>query len=204
MGFVKDAVGSVIGGVGDVIGSTVGQIPGIGDVVQAGLPILGGAVGGPVGGALGGALSGAMAEDPSAGTVLGGAGLGLGAQQLLEQFRQQQEDASRARDLVNQGVGLSQQSADIALDQFQRNQPLRQAFRQGALGFSDPTNPFAQSAGAGVSIQPQQEQGPEPGSLQSRVDRLISNPRFSPSVSREMENSLGAIGNLSDKLAGRF
>lgn len=191
MGFVKDAIGGVVGGVGDVLGSTVGKIPGIGDVVQAGLPIAGSVLGGPLGGALGGAVAGGMGEEggPTGQGILQGAGQGLSTQQMLEAFRQQQADAERARELVNQGVDFSGQSADIAMNQFQQDQPLRQAFRQGAMNFSDPTNPFAQSAGAGMMPQPQPQldpriaqgggqpaepQGPPPGSLSSRVQGMLA------------------------------
>ena len=185
MGFVGDA----IGGVGDVLGDTIGQVPVVGDVVKAGLPILGGAIGGPVGGALGGALSKGMAGGASPEEILQAGAGGFGLQQGMEGFRQAQQDRDRSRELTNQAISQSQRANDLAMGLWNRGQPQRDAFRRGAMNFSDPTNPFANPVSMAPSfpggVTPQapaprrpspepQFTGPEPGSFAKRIDDALS------------------------------
>lgn len=110
-------IGDILEEVGPALGPLASFIPGVGPIAAPLLGALGGGASGGIGGALGGALAGLSANE---------------IRQLLEQ---QQKDAERARELTNQAVG-------IGTEQFQKDAPLRESFRTGALTFQDPTNPF--------------------------------------------------------------
>lgn len=169
--FLLGFLGDIVGGIGDVVGGAlggIGDIPVLGDVVKAGAPIAGSIFGGPLGGAIGGGIS-KMMSGGGVKDILGGAATGGGMGALTQGFQQQRADSQRARQLVNDAVGTSQGAADIQMDQFNRDQPMRQGFRQGAQNFFDPTNPFSVNQGApgnmsfGGQGMPQMPQMPQGG-----------------------------------------
>jgi len=119
----------------DAIG---GALKGIGKVAA---PIVGGAFGGPLGAAAGSALGGLLGGSPQ--QIAGGAFAGLTAGQMRQAIEQANRDRQRARELANQSVGFAQDAVNTQQQQFGLDAPLRDAFRMGALNFSDPTNPFS-------------------------------------------------------------
>jgi hypothetical protein len=94
----------------------------------------------------GGAL-GAIMNSIGGGDAAKGGLEGFGTASTLQALLQQGKDSKRARELIEQAVGQSNEAADIAREEFRLDAPMRQGFRQGALNFADPTNPFARSQG---------------------------------------------------------
>lgn len=166
IGDIVSAAGDALGiggdnkGLLDFAAPVAGAIPGVGPIASA---------------AMGGlAKFGGSGGDPKA--ALSGAAQGVGAQQVRKSIQNQRQDSQRARELVNQAVGQTQGGMDIALRQHRRGQPLRQGFRQGAMNFFDPTNPFSTNVAAGGNMGFQGQQG-QPSAARGAMNAQM-NPRL--------------------------
>lgn len=118
----------------------------LGNIAKGALPIVGGLVGGPLGGALGGALGGLLGGGGGQGALQGGLGGGMGGF-VMNQMKQANDEANkdrkRARGLADQAVNTINHGQNVTNQQWALGAPMRDAFRFGALNFSDPTNPFS-------------------------------------------------------------
>lgn len=159
-------VAGAIPGVGTAIGTGMG---GLGELLQKGSKTnLGGFLGSSAGGALSG-LIGAGAGKLSSLLGLGGGGGGIGgalggflgsgggglgkllglgggvltAKMLKDQYEEAQADKKMARQLAGESLESYRNAVSGAQDRYNMNSPLRDAFRMGALSFSDPSNPFS-------------------------------------------------------------
>ena len=138
----------------------VGMIPGVGTLAAAGIGAAGGLLAdGNIGSMLKGAAAGAGGSLLAGSGVLGKIGqaagkLGINAGNIpslitgataLMDARQAGKDSATARRYTDAGVNLAQAEADRANQAWMANQGMRDAYRNVAMNFSDPTNPFARN-----------------------------------------------------------
>lgn len=161
MGLLK-----TLGGIAKFAAPIASFIPGVGPIASAGLNAASGMMsGGGAGGAPGqaakgkGGILGGLIR--GAGNLLGGldgqqgvqggdiarlagiAGTGAAAYGAYRGMKSAGKDADRARGLVDGAVQRSNAAADRSQAEFELSGPMREAYRQAALGFRDRTNPFA-------------------------------------------------------------
>ena len=166
MGFIGDAVGGIVGGIGDVVGGAL-DVPILGDALKLGgtaiNPILGGALGGidalnesnPQqdllgalgsigGGQLGGGLGGILGQ--LGGSAIGGGGnlaqilpALIGGGGALMGTLDARKDSSRSRELAEQALTTAQQSRQDQLDRYNRYLP---HYEKGLASLGPEENPF--------------------------------------------------------------
>jgi hypothetical protein len=179
-GFLKKALKGV-GKLAQKAAPVIGLVPGVGTLAAAGIGgagglLSGGGFEGMLKGAAGGAAGGLLGHTGIGGRIgqfaknafTGGDGFqmgdlgriaqfalpAMGAYQSYQASKQAGKDSQRARELHEQAMGITGEEYERAKGAWQANQGLRDQFRQIAMNFGDPTNPFTRAmtmAGGGAA-----------------------------------------------------
>jgi hypothetical protein len=220
MGFfsgLKKAVKG-IGKIAQKAAPALAFIPGVGLPLAAGIGAAGGLIGGGgVEGALKGAAGGALGEAAQATGALGKiggaasrffgggdgfdigdagriAGVALPAIAGFQGMRQAGRDSQMARDLTQRSVDITEEERQRALQEFQANAGLRDAFRNIAMNFGDPTNPFTRTL-AQLGGDPTQQAAPQQQAASTPAGTV------NDAVQSEMANQADG-GQLGEGLGG--
>ena len=168
----------------------------------AAAPIVGGIIGGPVGAALGSAASGFLGggDDSTAGKVGRIASAAVPAFQAVKSSRQAGRDSERSRALLDQAIGLSTGEAERAQAEFAAGAPLRQEFRNVALNFGDPTNPFAQRAGASAAQAGGEQALAESGRIFQIMAEAMKKGKGAEAPAQKPSKPRGGIAGAASKV----
>jgi hypothetical protein len=90
---------------------------------------------------------------PALGALMGGGGGGGAGDLSPEQIAaivQASKDQARARELTEGAIDRSRGATDLAMGEWEKDEPMREGFRRGAMDFSSAQNPFAKNPATGA------------------------------------------------------
>jgi hypothetical protein len=87
---------------------------------------------------------------PALGALMGGGAQDLSPQEI-EALIQAQKDSARARELTESAVDRSRGGYDLAMEEWGKDEPMREGYRTGAMNFASRQNPFAVNPATGAA-----------------------------------------------------